>query len=175
KSVFRNFYKSIIFSAALQLAFYLDHWFWISCVIAGVYPIIFLWHFISFKEDLNIFSALGRTFHYLSGTISKLYGFFIMLCVICFIYIFLIDSKFTLEIYEYILWNINLSEFEERYFFIAFLTAICFIAYNMILPVFIIGTGLVYFSMKEITEAGTLKEKISKFGLKNKNAAKNFA
>ena len=175
KFLFQNFYKSLVIAAAMQLAFYPDHWFWIMLIIITVFPILFLWHFISFKEDVNIFSALGRAFGYLSGTMSVLYGFFIMLTVISLIYIFLIDSKFTLEIYEYILWNINLTEFEERYFFIAFITAICFTAYNMILPVFIIGTGLMYFSIKEINQANTLKEKISKFGLKNKNAVKNFA
>jgi uncharacterized membrane protein SpoIIM required for sporulation len=142
----------------------------LAIVIAA--PFLLLWTFIAYYNRMNLLSSFSRTFSLLNVSVSKVYGLFIMLALIGVIYFFMIDSPLIYFYFEIINWNLSMERETIKEIILMLMVFTSFFAVNLILPMVLIGNGLVYFSLVEIDEAHDLNERIETLVQKEKAGGK---
>jgi uncharacterized membrane protein SpoIIM required for sporulation len=169
-----NFYKPLIAGIVISgILFLPDAW---GPVLLGLFmPIFALWLVIMFRERTDPFSAFGKAFSYGFSSFGRTYGLYLISILVAFLFMAVVSSPFiTWRIFEIINWNLSLNETEYAQLFTGFFTFLAMGGLCLVLPVMIIGYGILYHTQKEINEANTLKSRVALIGKKKKTAAITF-
>ena len=131
-------------------------------------PILFLWMFVNYYEEINVVQGLGRTFSLVSGNFGSLLGLFVILVLIGILFYGLIDTTFIWFFFEMIGWNISLEQtvMDQVLSMILAFSSIFFM--SLIYVIMTTGAGLIYFTLLEIEEAPSLKERIKNIGIRKR-------
>lgn len=159
-----NYLKALV--PVLILVFFccIQRWFSMWLLLAAL-PFLLTWIYIMQTEEEYLFTGFSNTYILFSGNIGRAAGLLFVLFLIGML-LFLITDEGILWFYlKLVTWIIPLSEAQMAQFNTTLFTFISFFALNLIFSLFIIGFGLLYYTFKEIQEAGYLRERIQEIGL----------
>ena len=162
-----NYFKLLIPIAIISLILMTGNWY-TFLLFVFIAPILFLWMFINYYEEVNIFKGLGRTFSLISGNYGNLIGLFVLLVLIGVLFYGFIDTVLLWLFFDMIGWNLSLEQsvMDQVLSMLLAFTSIFFM--SLIYVIMSIGGGLIYFSLLEIEEAPNLKERIKDIGIRKR-------
>ncbi len=163
----RNILKVLPLALLLNAVFFLPEGLgWL--VAFGLFPIGGLYLFVMAKERLNPFSAIGRTFYLLGNGWGKMYGIFLIVSLVGFGLFMMLNTGAIWFYFEMVqmLFDAEQTTIQTIARWVtAFLTIFIL---NVTLSLYVIGMGLLYFTLREIQEASGLKERIQSIGKKRR-------
>ncbi len=133
-----------------------------------LFPLLMLWLIVMLKESKNPFNAFSRTFSMAGGRFGTIYGIFAIMLLISFMFSYIFSSPILWVMMDFVSWNFSLESNELAAVLSGILAFIFALFFCLAFPLFMISTGLLYVSLKEIKEANTLKEKIAMIGVRKK-------
>jgi len=162
-----NFFKMLFPVSLISLIIMTGDWYTFLLFIF-ISPIIFLWMFVNYWEEINIFQGLGKTFSLLSGNFGILVGLYVLLILISVLFYGFMDTALLWFFFDMIGWNISLEQntMDQILSMLLAFTSVFFM--SLIYIIMTIGGGLVYFTLLEIEEAPSLKERIKQIGIQKR-------
>ena len=158
-----NFFKLIPPVLIIQLIMMSGSWYSPFLFIVAI-PIMFLWMFVSVWENTGMFQSLSRTFSLISGNFGRMLGLFVILFLIGLLFYNFMDSGLLWFYLDVIGWNFAFDE-EGMNWLLSIMVAFSSVFFiNLIFSIMIIGIGIQYFTLWEIEDAPSLKEKIKFIG-----------
>ena len=158
-----NFLKVLFVVALMNLIIWYQAWF-TFLAIPFLVPVLMLWGYVMFKENIGILSGMQRTIFLLSGAFGKLIGVFMLLLSIGFLFFLITDTSLIWFYIQFVSMNLALEQDSMNQFTIVSLTFIAMLVLYLIYPLITNGIGLLYSSLLEIQEAPDLKERIQNIG-----------
>lgn len=132
------------------------------------FPYLFLWLFTMTKEDKNIFSALQRTFSIAKNSFGRLFGLFFIFSIISLLFFLLLDTPFLWSIFQFIAMNFSFEQSSMDLMAAIMMTFATMLLLYLEMILFLIGTGLLYYTLVEIKEAPSLTKKIQHIGMQRR-------
>lgn len=157
--------KLFILTGVLQLFFLLNNWA-IAFLFIFIAPLFFLWAFVSFYENKDLFTAFAKTIQLLSGSYGRSLGLFVMLMILGMLFYSILDSSILWFFVDFIGWNFSFAGDSKEQLVGILVTFIAMIILLLVVPVWLLGMGILYFTLIEIHEAPSIKEKIKYIGLR---------
>jgi hypothetical protein len=130
--------------------------------IAG--PIFLLWIYTMFVEGKNPFKAFGRAFRLVRFRYSTVFSLFTSLIILGYIFVLILDSYLLTMFLELIAWIIHLEQDQMDEVSVVLLSFVSLFVLYLVLSMIIIGVGLLYYSLLEITETNELRRRIDLIG-----------
>ncbi|MFT5384591.1 MAG: hypothetical protein ACI81W_001992, partial [Saprospiraceae bacterium] len=162
-----NYLKLLIPVAMISLMMMTGDWY-TFLLFVFLAPILFLWMFINYYEEVNIFRGLGRTFSLISGNYGSLISLSVLLVLIGILFYGFIDTVLVWLFFDMIGWNLSLEQSAMDQFLSMLLAFISIFFMSLIYVIMCIGGGLIYFTILEIEEAPSLKERIKNIGIRKR-------
>lgn len=162
-----NYLKLLIPVALISMILMTGSWY--TFLLFGfIAPIIFLWMFVNYWEEVNIIQGLGRSISLISGNFSVLIGLYLLLVLISILFYAFMDTALLWFFFEMVGWNLSLEQtvMDQVLSMLLAFSSIFFM--SLIYIIMVIGGGLVYFTLLEIEEAPSLKERIKHIGLRKR-------
>lgn len=159
-----NYFKLLVPATLISIILMTGSWY-TFLLFSFVAPILFLWMFVNYYEETNILQGLGRTLSLVSGNYGNLIGLYLLLVLISVLFYGFIDTVLIWLFFDMIGWNLSLEQslMDQVLSMLLAFTSIFFI--SLIYVIMTIGGGLIYFSLLEIEEAPSLKERIKQIGI----------
>lgn len=129
-------------------------------------PILLLWLIVMLQEKRNPFDGIGRMFSLASGNFFNIYANFLIMILMSCMFSYLISSPVLWFMIEVVGWNISLEASAMAAVLSSMLIFVFSLFFCLVVPVFIISTGLLYTSMKEIKDADALANRIKNIGMR---------
>ncbi|HRH65789.1 MAG TPA: stage II sporulation protein M [Bacteroidia bacterium] len=126
-------------------------------------PFLFTWLSTALLLRTNLAKSFSISLHSITLSTGKSYGLFCILCLVGLICFFLIDSPLVYFYYEIINWNLNLEYTVVQQIVLFLMMFSSYLIFGLVVPIFLCGSGLLYFSIKEMDEANGLKHRILHF------------
>lgn len=161
-----SFFALFIVAIANSLLF-VDHGLAVAIFVL-LLPIFTLWMFVAHKENITFFSSLGRTFGLLGGSWMRPFVVFGILSFIGFVTYVLVDSPIAWLYFEVVQWNLALEGDVLTTVVTLFSTFMTIFVLGLIFPFLLISMSFVYFTLLEIQDAKSLKERIETIGERKK-------
>ena len=161
-------YLKILFPIALILLMLMTSAWYTVLLFTFIAPILFLWMFVNYWENVNIVQGLGKTISLISGNFGVLIGLYLLLVLIGVLFYAFTDAGLLWFFFDMIGWNLSFEQtmMDQILSMMLAFTSIFFI--SLIYIIMAIGGGLVYFTLLEIEEAPSLKEQIKYIGLRRR-------
>lgn len=145
----------------LSLTFLSDVLFAWSVVLIA--PFLLFTLFVGFYEGKNIVSALSQSFNLLSNAFFSLWAMYFILFITAALFLVILLSPVWYFYIQFLNWNILLSE-DMQNFIETFIPCFMSVTGLSFITFFILnGIFIKYFSIKELSEANSLTEKIAQF------------
>lgn len=159
-----SYLKALVPMIILVFVACIQRWF-APYLLFAMLPLFLTWIYVMQTEEADIFSGFASAYHLLRGNTGRAAGLIFVLFLIGMLF-FLITDTILLRFYlQLVSWIIPLNEAQMMQFNATLLIFISFILLNLIFSLFIIGFGLLYYTLKEVHEAGYLRERIQEIGL----------
>jgi uncharacterized membrane protein SpoIIM required for sporulation len=142
--------------------------FFIVLLAMLLLPLLTLWWMVMLKESRNPFSAFGRTFSLAGGRFGTVYGIFGIMLLIAFVFSYIASSPVLWLMLDFIRWNFALETPKVLSIMSGILAFIFALFFCLAFPIFMISTGLLFVSLREIRDASALKEKVAMIGVRKK-------
>ncbi len=162
-----NYLKMLFPATLISLIIMTGAWY-TFLLFTFIAPIIYLWMFVNYWEEINIFQGLGKTFSLISGNFGVLIGLYVLLVLIGILFYGFMDTTFLWFFFDMIGWNLSLEQntMDEVLSMLLAFSSIFFM--TLIYTIMTIGGGLLYFTLLEIEEAPSLKEQIKYIGVRKR-------
>lgn len=164
-----NFLKSLLILSVTSLITWM-HPFFFFVLMLSVYPILMQWLFITQVENINVFSAFGRSFS-LDGKYFNLVGLYLIFIVVSIIFLFLVSSPILWVMVNFLSMGFDFHPDVYWLMLKSILTFSSFVALAILFLMSLSGGALFYYSAKEAREAGSLKRRIMALRTKKQRAA----
>ncbi len=162
-----NFMKLMLPVALISMIIMIGEWY-AFLLFTFIGPIIFLWMFVNYYEEVNVFQGLGKTFSLVSGNFGSLIGLYVILVLIGGLFYGFIDTAFIWFFFEMIGWNLSLEQTAMDQVLSMLLAFSSLFFMSLIYVIMALGAGLIYFTLLEIEEAPSLKKRIKYIGYRKR-------
>ncbi len=152
------FGKALIGGALLELILFTNDWF--TYLLFFLFPLAILITYTSIREDKNIFSAIGRTFQLLGGNLNRSFGLFLLLLVSSILFFSLTDTLLVQFFFALVGWVVSFDQNTMDELSIILLTYLNTFVFYFLMTLFMLGFGLLYYTILEINEAPDLMNRI---------------
>ncbi len=158
-----TFFKILIPLTLVQLIMMTNDWYTLFLFFFAV-PLLILWAYIIIWERGGIIQSLGRTFSLAGNNFGRVLSLFFIFYLTGILFYTFIDTGLLWFYFDVIGWNFSLDKATMDQFlsFLLAFTSIFFI--SLIFSMMVIGQSLQYYTLLEIEEAPSLKEKIKYIG-----------
>ncbi len=158
-----NFFKIMVPVSLFQFIMMTDGWYTFF-LLFFILPILLLWIYITVWERSGILQSVGRTFSLVSNNYGRILSLFFIYYLTGILFYTFIDTGLIWFYFDVIGWNLSLNKDAMDQFLSVLLafTSVFFI--SLIFSMMMIGQSLQYFTLLEIEEAPSLKEKIKYIG-----------
>jgi len=102
----------------------------------------------------------------LSGSYGRSLGLFVMLMILGMLFYSILDSSILWFFVDFIGWNFSFEGDGKEQMTTILVTFIAMVILLLVVPVWLLGMGILYFTLIEINEAPSIKEKIKYIGLR---------
>ena len=162
-----NFVKAMLGATSLYCILWIDN----SMVLLGIlfgFPILIIWTCVMIFESKGPLIALSRTGQLLAKGLGKAFGLFSILLVLGILFFMLTDSTVLWFFVGLLEWVIHFDQQIMNEITTVLLTFIALFVMCLIFSLFLLGLALLYYSLKEIVDATSLKADIQQIGAQNK-------
>lgn len=159
-----SFGKICVVVGLLQLLFMINNGL-VAMAFLFIAPLVFLWAFVAFYENKDLFTAFAKTIQLISGNYGRSLGLFIMLAILGMLFYSILDSSILWFFVDLIGWNFSFEGDGKEQIVAILITFIAMVILLLVIPVWLLGMGMLYFTLVEIKEAPSIKEKIKYIGL----------
>ncbi|MFK7947156.1 MAG: stage II sporulation protein M [Saprospiraceae bacterium] len=159
-----NFVKIAAVILAIQLAVLVIPYGWIILFL----PIIMLWLSSLILEKHNLFSGIGRAVTLFTGSIFNTYGLALMILLVIMVFSFITNTEMTWYLLDVLGWNFANRVEVTNTFLYGMLIFLFTISFGFFLPILTAAYGILYYSLVEIRDAVSLRERIHTIGGKQK-------
>lgn len=125
-----------------------------------------MWMHLTLKEKLTPFAGLSMTFKLLNDYWFRLIGLSLMITAFSGLLMFLVNSPLSYFYFEILNDNLVLEEATVDKILTSAFAFSWILVIHLTLPLLLIGNGLLYYSIREMKEAVTLKQRITRIGKK---------
>lgn len=161
------FLKSMLGVTAMYCLLWAGEEMAIPLILLG-YPIILLWTFIMMEQSTGPVDAIAKTIFFLRRSFGKAIALFAILFVLGIFCFMIIDSSLLWLFMGMIQWVIQFDSATMNEIMVVLMTFLSFFTLGLIYILLLNGTILLYFSLKEISEATTLMSKIESISINKK-------
>jgi len=156
--------KLVLIIGMLQLFFMLNNWA-VAFIFILIAPLFFLWAFVSFYENKDLLTAFTKTTKLLSGMYGRALGLFVMLMILGMLFYSILDSSILWFFVDFIGWNFSFEGDGKEQIVAVLVTFLAMVILLLVVPVWLFGMGIFYFTLVEIKDAPSIKERIKYIGL----------
>lgn len=158
-----NFLKILVPVTIFQLIMMTESWYTFFMVFFG-FPVLFLWIYVIIWERGGIVQSLGRAFSLMGNNYGRMLSLFFIYFLTGILFYTFIDTGLLWFYFDVIGWNFSLDKdaMDQLLSILLAFTSIFFI--SLIFSLMVIGQSLQYYTLLEIEEAPSLKEKIKYIG-----------
>ena len=133
-----------------------------------VFPFLLLWGAVMFSESKGVLTSLNRAFILGRKGYSKMFGLFFILTLLSILFLGIVDSSVMWLFIGLIEWVVNFDQAIMDEISIVLLTGIVLFTVYLIYSFFVVGFGLIYYSLVETEDAISLNQSIDNLGIKQK-------
>ena len=169
-SFFRQHFLTIGFVSAFLNALFLLPGLFSWILFPLLFPVLLLWLFSMLYQHHSPIKAFQQIQNIVSESVFRIYGLFLLLTLVSFILYFFIDSPVVWFLLNVIKWNVLLGQETVNQVYDFTLRLVTLFSINFLLFIALAGAGLQYFSLKEISDAGNLRQRIALIGTKTTQA-----
>jgi uncharacterized membrane protein SpoIIM required for sporulation len=137
--------------------------------IIFVFPLLILWLSTIFNEGGNLLGGFIKTFRYLAGNWSTMMGAYIVMTLMCYVFLFLITAPILGFFNEIFLTLLPFSQADAEQFNLAFYLFIQAFVITFLFPLVFSTLSIAQFSFKETRVASELFEQIERVGVKKQS------
>ena len=159
-----NFTKIAVIILGIQMLVMFIPYGW----IIGIIPIIMLWLSSLILEKENLFTGFARAITLFSGSIVGTYGLALMIFLVMVIFSFISFTDMTWYLLDAAGWNFTNRVEAGQIFLYAALVFLFILSFGFLLPILTAAYGILYYSLVEIRDAVSLRERIEDIGVKQK-------
>ena len=158
-----NYLKILIPVTIFQFIMMTDSWY-TYFLIFFMFPLLLLWAYVIVWERGGVFQSLTRTFSLISKNYGRVLSLFFIFYLTGILFYTFIDTGLLWFFFDVIGWNFSFDKNAMDQFLSVLLafTSIFFI--SLIFSMMVVGQSLQYYTLLEIEEAPSLKEKIKFIG-----------
>lgn len=131
-------------------------------------PIFMLWMSSLMLEKRDLFTGFGRSVSLLTSSILESYGLALMIFLVMMIFSFISNTEMTWYLLDVLGWNFANRAAVTSTFLYAALIFLFTLSFGFLLPILTAAYGVLYYSLVEIRDASSLKERIKEIGIKQK-------
>lgn len=157
--------SAISASVLINLPFFINGFFafliWVLVMPAALFS-----SFIYLREKFTFVAAIGRLNQLAGQALGRLLGLYALLIFIGFTFFILTDTPFFAFYMEFIQANFVLDPDTTYYMGLIMNGMVMTLGVALVIPLFLLGFSVQYYTLAEIKEALWLKEQISDFGKK---------
>ena len=150
--------------SAAVCALFLLPGFLFSLVLLLVMPAVLLWAFVKDREHLSFFSGIKRVQFLLNGSLGLMLGLYLINMVIGVLVLAVLNTDLPHFFFEVINWLVKLEPEQSELITAALYTSISIFTILMLFSWWFIQAGILYFTLKEIREAGAIRRKLKTIG-----------
>jgi uncharacterized membrane protein SpoIIM required for sporulation len=158
KSLKPGIWKSLVFSALIQTVFFISTG-WAFILFLIICPYLLLTLFISQIEESSN-HPFSKSIALLSGCKARILGLTSLIVFLGLLTYFLIESPLIMFYYQVLQWNLVMDNFFLEVFYYVFNISVTLICLNILFSMLAYSIGMLYFTLKEINEAISLKARI---------------
>lgn len=162
-----NLIKMLFGMGVWYLILLTNDWY-TNILFLTVSPIIFLWMYVMYAENIDPLNGISRTFALLQSNYGRALGVFFILACVGVLFFSIMDTTVLWFYFEMIGWNMSMEQDRMDNFLVILFAFTSVFVLSMILPLVFKSTGLLYYTLLEIKEAPSLREKIKTIGLNRK-------
>lgn len=151
----------------MQLILWTADWYTVMLVVF-VFPLAILYNFVVQAENGGVAHSVRRTLFLLGNNYARVLGLFILLLLLSLFFFLIVDSSLLEFFFAYISWVIYLEQDAMDQLSVIVLTFVSVYVLHLLYMLIISGMSIQYYTLREIKEAGHLKEKIENIGSGNK-------
>jgi hypothetical protein len=158
-----NYFKLMVPVTLFQLIMMTNDWYTYFLFFFAL-PLLLLWIYVMVWEREGIFQSLGRTLSLTGNNYGRMLSLFFIFYLTGFLFYTFIDTGLLWFYFDVIGWNFSLDQntMDQLLSVLLAFTSIFFI--SLIFSMMVIGLSLQYYTLLEIEEAPSLKEKIKYIG-----------
>jgi uncharacterized membrane protein SpoIIM required for sporulation len=153
---------TLVMMALYGVIYSLDEWG--ITIVALTFMMLFTLAFTLLSEGKNVLNGIVRTAEILKGNIGLIMGSQIILFMISFSFLIILSAPLLYMYTDILQWNFAKTDTWSKNIIGFIEIFIKNFAFNMILPIVAATASYLYFSLREITSADSLKESIAKVG-----------
>lgn len=159
-----GFLKTVLPMGIVGLVVLIQQWFVLYLLLA-VLPIVLLWAYVMQAEGVNVIKGLQRTFTLLQKNIGQVFGLMLVLILVGLLFFLITDTMLLWFYLDLISWIVPLEEAAMKEFSTVLLTFISLFILHLVFAMFIISFGLLYYTLREVLEAGHLRTRVQQIGM----------
>lgn len=159
----RSFAATVVAAGAMYaLICYLEGWG--AVVVFCTFLFFFLFCFASLTEDTGLLPALGRTWKFCSERFGEVMGFQFILLMLSVSFLIILSAPVLFMNISILRWNFAESDVWSKHIIDFLEIFVRLFAFNLLLPVFAGSAAYLYFSLREVSTAASLKRSIAIMG-----------
>ncbi|MEM9919884.1 MAG: stage II sporulation protein M [Bacteroidota bacterium] len=161
-SLLLNYIKVFFAMGCFSLMMYTNQWYTVILMILTA-PFFFLWAYVMYEEQSNVFSGLGRTFEFVTS-FGRGIGLYFLLVTISALFYTIMDTTLIRLYFDFISWNLSLEEEVLEQVGAILLTFVSVFVLCLLFSMMVLGGGLLYYTQVEIQDATSLLKRIKTIG-----------
>ncbi len=155
----------VLFSVGLlMLITQIDSYYALTFAVC-LLPGVLIWAHITQEEKANLIKSTNRLFFLLSQSIGRTLSLLAILLLVGLLFFAITDSVLLWFYLDLVSWLVNVSEDNMTELSAIVLTFVTMFFTNLIFCLFVIGFGLLYYTLKEIKEAYYLRQQVQNITL----------
>ncbi|MBL6445570.1 stage II sporulation protein M [Fulvivirga sp. 29W222] len=159
RALIAGLFASFLINMPFFINGFFSFFFWVL-----IMPMALFCTFIYLKEQISLGSAISRVSGLWKETLGRALGLYALLLFIGFTFFVLTDTPFFAFYMEFIQANFVLDPETTYHIGLVINGLVMTLGLAMVIPFFLLGFSIQYYTLVEIKEAVWLKEQISNFG-----------
>ena len=161
-TLMRGVLYTFITALLINLPFLLPGWLTFIILAIGV-PYLLGAVFVALNQKVSVGQAISKTMILYKQSMGRVVGLYALLCFIGLAFALIIDTPFMTLYMQFVRDNFMLDA-ETTYYMGLVLNGVTIVfAMSAVMPIFVIGFGILYYTLIEITDAAALKQRILEF------------
>jgi uncharacterized membrane protein SpoIIM required for sporulation len=155
--------KTSVGLGMLAMVITIQQWFVIYLLLIIIPPAL-LWIYVMQAEKQTVFRGLGRVLDLLRGNVRRAGALVVSLAIVGLLFFLITDSVILSFFIDLVPWVVPLEGAALQQFNTVLLTFILFFILHLVFAMFVIGFGLLYYTLREIREATHLRARVQEIG-----------
>jgi len=159
-----SFFKITAISTLLYAVIWTNDWYTVFFLIPVTLPLLLLWGYATKVERSNLFKTFGRSLRFYIMNLGKNLALVTTLLVLGALAFTLLDTILSYFYFQFLSWLFSFEQSIMDNITTVALTFATMLVLLLISGALLLGFGILYYTLREMTEATSLLEKIQTIG-----------